>query len=250
MLNGAGLPEAITFGPAPASGYRYRTKMGMVGSQEYVYRYTDFEGAVTTNVPTGWTAAIIDTSATTVLSTTAGSLGATGVLIFSGANASEGAAFYGEKGIQLTAGKRFFMEVRVQTSLAANTDLQFGLSSLTATTNPEDLWTTTSDNVVAFGVLAGSASLKMLADKSNSGSTVETATSAVMVDSTWHVLGIHYDGNTLSGYVDGQKALDWSQAIATTVPTGVALAPFVGFRTGNSSSNKGYCDYFRAVTQR
>jgi hypothetical protein len=237
--------------PAPASGYRYRTQMGMVSSMEYAVDFNDFLGKVTTNVPFGYSAAIIDVSATMVTATTAGSLGASGVLIASGAGTSEGAAFYGEKSIQLTANKRFFMEVRVQTSLAANTDLQFGLSSLTATTNPEDLWTTTSDSLVAFGILAGSATPKMLADKSNSGSTAETAVSpGTLVDSTWTVLGIHYDGQFLSGYQDGQKILDWSQAVATTVPTGVALAPFFGFRTGNSASNKGYIDYARIVIQR
>lgn len=245
--NGIGLTESIVHARGPA--YAYRTGMGMMGSAEFLVRMDDFVEPLATNVPQGWSAAVIDTGATIVADTTAGSLGATGVLLFDSDNATEGAAFYGEKQLQLTVGKKFFMEMRFQTEIAADSDVQFGLTDLTATTNPEDLWTTAAANLVAFGVLDGSAVVTMLADKSDSGSTAELGTIS-LVDATWHTLGIYYDGaTTLQGFVDGQLALTWAQA-STTIPTGVALAPFVGFRNGSAATTEGHCDYVRFVMQR
>jgi len=249
MRNGVALPEALTISPAPAGLYRYRTSMGMVESAEYCVMFDDFVSPITTNLPAGWDAVVIDVGATVVTDTTAGSLGATGVLLFDSDGATEGACFYGEKCIQLTSGKRFFMEMRFQTEIANDSDVQFGLSSVTATTNPEDLWTTTSTDLIAFGVLDGDATVTMLADKDNSGSTAELGT-IDLSDATWHTLAIYYDGaGTLQGYVDGELAITWAQA-STTIPTGVALAPFVGFRNGSAITTEGHCDYVRYVLQR
>ncbi len=244
--NGVGLSESIVF--ARGNAYPYRTLMGMIPSAEFYVFMDDFDAPVTTNLPFGWAAAIIDTGATIVTDTTAGSLGATGVLLFDSDGTTEGAAFYGAKAIQLTAGKKFFMEMRFQTELANDTDVQFGLTAATATTNPEDLWTTAADDVVAFGVLDGSAVVGMLSDKTNSGSAVQAGTKSLS-DATWHTLGIGWDGYNLRGFVDGAEALLWAGA-ATTIPTGVALAPFVGYRNGSTAANEGYCDYVRWVIQR
>lgn len=226
--------------------YAYRGGTGMMPSAEWVVVMDDFTGAVTTNVPIGWDAAVIDTGATVVTDTTAAY--GTGVLLFDSDGATEGVAIYGEKSIQLTAGKKFWMELRFQTELADDSDVQFGLTSLTATTNPEDLWTTTATDLVAFGVLDGDATVTMLADKSNSGSTAELGT-IDLVSAQWHTLAIFYDGAKLHGYVDGQKALTWAQA-AATIPTGVALAPFFGFRNGSAATTEGHADYVRIVLER
>jgi hypothetical protein len=244
--NSVGLPEALTF--SRVSQFGYRSRMGMIPSAEWLVYFDDFCQPVSTNVPSDWSAAIIDTSATITGTTTAAyssCLSVTGT-----ASANTGAAVYGAKQFQLTSGKRFFMEAYVKSTTVADSDLQFGLSDLTATTNPEDLWTTTAANLVSFGLLAGGAAPQMLADKSNSGSTAETA-SISMVDATWHRLAIFYDGAGLTGWVDGSKALTWSQA-ATTIPTGVALAPFFGGRDGASAgaSNIQYFDYVRFVAER
>lgn len=226
--------------------YAYRSGTGMMSSAEFAVLHDDFLLSVTTNVPAGWDAAVIDTGATVVTDTTAGS--ATGVLFFDSDGATEGTAIYAEKTVQLTAGKKFWMEMRFKTEIADDSDVQFGLSSLTATTNPEDLWTTVSTDLVAFGVLDGSAVVTMLADKSNSGSTAELG-SASMVSATWHTLAIYYNGVSLFGYLDGQKVLTWAQA-AATIPTGVALAPFFGFRNGSAATTEGQCDYVRVVIER
>jgi hypothetical protein len=140
------------------------------------------------------------------------------------------------------------MEMRFQTEAADDTDVQFGLSALTAVVNPEDIWTTTATDVVAFGVLDGSAVVGMLSDKSNGGTSVQAGTKS-MVSNTWHVLAIFFDGYTLQGYLDGALALTWSGA-STTIPTGVALAPFVGFRNGSTANNEGHVDYVRYVLER
>lgn len=245
-----GISEPAVFNPRGTSQtYSYRRAMGMISSAEFDVLFDDFSRLVTTNVPSGWTAAVIDTGATLVLSTTAGSLGATGGALIASDGASEGVATYLPKAIQLTSGMRFFMEVYVQTSIAAETDVQFGLSDLTATTNPEDLWTTTSANVVAFGTLAGSAYPTMLADASNSGTSAQAQTLYALSNTTWVKMAIYYDGVGLSGWVNGNKALTWSGA-STTIPTGVALAPFIGARTGATAGNVTTYDYMRYCIER
>jgi len=244
--NGVGLTESIVH--ARTGNYPYRAGMGMINSAEFVVKMDDFVDPVTTNLPLGWDAVVIDVGATVVTNTTAGDLGASGVLIFDSDGATEGACFYGEKCIQLTTGKKFFMEMRFETEIANDSDVQFGLSALTAVVNPEDIWTTVATDVVAFGVLDGSATVTMLSDKSNSGAAAQLGTKALSND-TWHVLGIFFDGYTLRGYVDGALALTWAQA-STTIPTGVALAPFVGFRNGSAATTEGHVDYVRYVLQR
>jgi len=228
--------------------YPYRSHMGMMNSAEFLVIHDDFEKVITTNVPSGWTAAIIDTGATLVASTTAGSLGATGGALIASDGTSEGVAIYLPRAVQLTVGKKFVLEARVQTSIAAETDVQIGLSVLTATTNPEDLWTTTSASLIAFGTLAGSATTTMLADAANSGTAAQAGTRALS-NTTWHTLAIAYDGSKLRGYVDGKESLTWSGA-AATVPTGIALAPFLGARTGATAGNVTTFDYFRVMIER
>ncbi len=244
--NGAGLTESIVH--ARQANYPYRAFMGMIPSAEFVVLMDDFVSPITTNLPLGWDAVVIDTGATVVTDTTAGSLGATGVLLFDSDGATEGACFYGEKCLQLTAGKKFFMEMRFQTELADDSDVQFGLSALTAVTNPEDIWTTVATDVIAFGTLDGSALVGILADKANTGSAVQAGTKSLTSD-TWHTLGIGFDGYNLRGYVDGAEAVLWAGA-AGTIPTGVALAPFVGFRNGSAATTEGHCDYVRYALQR
>ena len=247
--NGAGLTESIVHSPSSnQAAYPYRSKMGMMNSAEFVVVMKDFTGPITTNVPQGFQAAIIDVGATLVADTTAGVRGATGGALIASDGASEGVAIYMPKAIQLTAGKRFFIEARVQTSVAAETDVQIGLSDLTAVVNPEDLWTTTAANVAAFGTLAGSALTKILSDKSNSGTAVQTGTRS-LVNATYAVLALYFDGANLHGYVDGKLSLSWSGA-AATVPTGVALAPFLGARTGATAGNTTTFDWFRFVIER
>ena len=224
------------------ANYPYRGGMGMVPSAEFNVYFEDFNFAFipttaitngpVANTPWGWQGAIIDTGATVALNTTA-VLGAQGTLTLADATASEGSAFYGQKSLQLTAGKRFFMEARIQTDDVTDNNVQFGLSGLTATTNPEDLYNTTSADLIAFGILDGSALVKMLSDKSNSGSTAETGSRSLVVN-TWHTLDIFYDGTRLYGFVDGKLAETWGQA-AATIPTGVALAPFVSHVNGDGA---------------
>lgn len=251
------VPESVTHAPFPGKQYAYRTGLGMMGSAEYSVFMDDFYSfivatAITNgpvaNTPWGWQSAIIDTGATAVIDTTA-ALGATGVLQLSDATVSEGVAVYGVKGIQLTAGKKFFMEMRCRTNDVTDNAVQFGLSSLTAVVNPEDLWTTVATDLVAFGILDGAATPVMLSDKSNGGTVVQTGSKSMVAD-TWHILAIGYDGVSLKGYVDGNEALTWSGA-ASTVPTGVALAPFFGVLNGNGAgAATNYIDYVRWAIQR
>lgn len=244
--------------PQPNKDFDYRVNTGMFCNAEFSVFMDDFlqpwipSTAITNgpvaNTPSNWQAAIIDSGATVAVNTTA-AIGANGVLTLADATASEGAAVYGQKTIQLTSGKKFWMEARVRTDDVTDNAVQFGLTDLTATTNPEDLWTTTAANLVAFGILDGSATVKMLSDKSNSGSTVETGTRDLTADN-WYILAIYFDGTNLKGYVDGKEAGVWAQA-STTIPTGVALAPFFGHINGNGAGgNLVVFDYIRWVSER
>jgi hypothetical protein len=239
-MAGTGIHSPLIHSPRmQAAGYAYRSGMGMMGSAEFNVLHDDFNHLVTTNVPTGWSAAIIDTGAT-VTSGGAGASHGNGVVSIASDAGSEGAAIYLPKQLKLTVGKKFFMEVRMQTTLAAETDVQFGLSDLTATTNPEDLWTTTAASLISFGTLAGSAVTGMLSDAANTGTAV-LAGSRSLSNATWHTLAIEYNGNQLKGYVDGQLSV---------IPTATQLAPFIGARTGATAGNITVFDYVRIAQER
>ena len=238
----------VAFFPRTNSLYPYRNRMGMIAAAEFVAIFDDFVAPVSSNTPNGWSSSVADAGASVTTNTTA-AIGVNGVLTITSDGASEGAAFWGAKSLQLTAGKNCFVECRVRCDNVADNAFQFGLSALTATTNPEDVWTTVAADLVAFGILDGAATVKMLADKSNSGSTAETGTRSMVID-TWHILAIFYNGLNLLGYVDGKLALTWAQA-AATIPTGVALAPFVGALNGNGAGDRNsFVDYFRVVMER
>jgi len=231
--------------------YPYRSKCGIIPSGEYSVYMDDFYLAPTTNALPG-TTAIIDVGATVVAAET-DAISYSGVLKFASDAVSEGATVYWPKGIQLGLGQKFFMECRVNTASAAGTDVQFGLSALTAVVNPEDVWTTAATDLISFGVLSGDSTVTMLCDKNNSGSTAQLGT-IDLVDATWHTLGIEVTGTaanstmSVKGYVDGELAITWSGE--TTIPDDLALAPFIGFRTGAAAGNIGYFDYVRWSIQR
>lgn len=239
-----GFTSPLVHAPGDPAGYQYRQGLGMMPSAEFFVFHDDFHGAVTTNVPVGWAAAIIDTGATVVADSTT----PTGALLFDSDGATEGASIYLPETWTLNSAKKFFMEIRVKAEVANDSDVQFGFSDLTATSNPEDLWTTTSASLIAFGTLDGSAVTGILSDKSNGGTSVLAGTRSLTSD-TWHVLAIGYDGANLRGYVDGKESVRWTGA-ASTIPFGVTLAPFFGWRNGSAATTEGMLDYFRLVIER
>jgi hypothetical protein len=248
--NGAGFSESLVHASASTQGkYSYRSGMGMVPSAEWMVFFDDFNELVTTNVPDGWAAAIIDAGGTVIQHTTAAGHPGTGVIALADATASEGAAIYLPRSIQLISGKKFMMECRVFTDDVTDNAVQFGLTDLTAVTNPEDLWTTTAANVAAFGILDGSAVTQFLVDENNGG-TAAVAGTRSLTASTWHVLGISYNGGVMSAWVDGK--LSASTSTAADIPTDdVLLAPFIGHINGNGAGgNVVLCDWFRVVVER
>lgn len=244
----AGFGTPVTF--AKNNAYPYRQGFGQFQSPEFFHVFDDFNSLVSTNVPTGWAAAIIDTGAT--VTNLEANLFPSGVLNFTSDGTTEGASIYLPGCIE-TDDKEMFMEIRVLTADADDTDVQFGLTSRNATTNPEDLWTTASTDVISFGVLDGDATVKMLCDKNNSGSTVETGTIDLQ-DNTWHTLGLWITGNSadgnmaVRGYVDGNLALTWSTE--STIPDDLIMSPFIGARTGGNAAHTVLFDYFRLCAVR
>jgi len=259
-LPAIGKRASLYHAPQPNKDFEYRVGTGMFCSAEWSVFMDDFlltwipttditNGPVA-NTPSPWQGAIIDTGATVAVNTTA-NIGANGVLTIADATASEGAAVYGQKTVQLTTGKKFWMEVRLRTGDVTDNAIVFGLSDLTATTNPEDLWTTTAANVISFGLGDGDSNPKFLCvDAGNSGTSQQVQTEKGMSVDTWHVLAFYYDGAKLHGYVDGRWCITWSGA-AATIPTGVALAPFFGAINGNGAgANVNVFDYVRWVSER
>jgi len=241
------------------SGYTYRNRMGMIPCAEFAVFHDDFFSYIPTtditngpaaNTPWGWSGAIIDTGSTAAVTSVA-ALGANGALLLSDASVSEGVAIYGPKGMQLTAGKRCFIETRVRTDDVTDNTVQFGLSALTAVTNPEDIYTTVAADFITFGILDGTttaALTQMVYDKSNGGPVTDVGTIAMVAD-TWTTLAIYYDGATARCFVNGDLSV--SATVAAQVPNGVALAPFFAARNGNGAGgNNTYFDYFRVVAER
>lgn len=249
-LKGAAFTESLVH--AKTTDYPYRKGLGMLPSMEYVTFFDDFLGTAASNVPLGWSAAIIDTGATATILATATD---NGVLRITSDAASEGAAIYLPFRVQL-ASTPFFMEVRLRVDDADDIAVQFGLTDLTATTNPEDLYTTASADFIAFGTLDGDATPKLVYDKDNGGPVTVTppGTSFDLADNTWAVLAIAYDGaatpndGSLRAYVNGKLA-----ATATTeaqVPEDLVLAPFIAMVGGNGSIGIGDFDYVRLAFKR
>lgn len=239
--------------------YEYRHRMGLVACAEFDVFHDDFHSFMVTTAITngpvantplnGWAGAIIDSGATVVANTTA-AIGANGVLTFADATASDGAAIYTTKSFQITSGKRFFVEMRVRTDDVSDNTIQFGLSDQTATTNPEDLYTTAAASVLAFGLLdTNGAYPVLLSDKSNGGTSVQTQTNKLMVADTWHTLAIGYDGSGVRTYVDGDVAGTYTTV--ATIPTGIAMGLFIAHRNGDGAG-AALCavDYIRAVSER
>ena len=261
-MAGTGFKGPIVHGPLSThEGYKYRAGMGMMPSAEFAVFHDDFFNSIgktmdrnadatfewEPNVPSLWDKAIIDSGATVATNTTA-ALGAYGALTIADATASEGAAIYTAKAFQLTSGKRFFMETRLRTDDVTDSVIQFGLSAVTASTDPEDLWDTSADDVISFGIADGAGTTVMYTDKSNAGITTTTGDSGIVLAvNTWHTLAIYFDGTTAFGYVDGNKAL----STTTTIPTGVALAAFIGALNGNGAGGNAFIfDYVRIVSER
>lgn len=228
------------------TSFAYRTRLGMVPSAEFDVFHEDFNHLVSSNTPTGWSS-ILETTGTWANSTSFGN----GVIVGTHATASNGVAIYLPRIVQLAAGKKFFMEARVRTDDVTDNQVNIGLFDQTSVAVADAPFTTTANNLIAFGILDGSATTKMLCDKSNSGSTAETGTRS-LVANTWHILGIGYDGiSTVRGYVDGNLSQTWSQAFTTTVPLGVALSPFVAMDNGDGAGGANiFVDYVRFVIER
>src|SRR5574343_1917044 len=168
-MAGSGFTTSLKHsGAGVGKAYSYSAGTGLMSSREWAVLFDDFLApwipttAITNgpvaNTPLPWPGAIIDTGATIAVNTTA-AIGANGVLTMADATASEGAAVYGQKTSQLTSGKRFWMEARLRTDDVTDNAVQFGLSSLDATTDPEDLWDTSTATGCAFGIVDGSATV-------------------------------------------------------------------------------------------
>jgi len=231
--------------------FPYRRGMGMFPSKEWVSFFDDFTGPVATNVPAGWSAAIIDVGCT---ATNAGLIG--GQLLLDSDADNEGVAVYLPKCVHLN-GKKFFMEVRVKIEDVSAMTFQFGLSDLTATTNPEDIWTTTTTDYISFGLL-DTAVCQLTYDKNNGGTVTETntnTTAATLSDNTWHTLALSFNGASTLGdgcvraYVDGTQVA--SSLTEAQVPDDLALAPFIGMLAGHATTaDVVHVDYFRFAVQR
>lgn len=223
--------------------YPYRSQKGMLPSQEWVYVFDDFNQTIATNVPTGWAAAIIDSGCTVTLS------GANGRAVFTADAASEGAAIYRPASIQL-GGRPFYMELKGQIAAAADDVLfGFGLTDLSATTNPEDLGTTASSDFIRFGLNDGAANPVLVYDKDNTGPVTQTATDVTISAATDYIWAIEYTGASTAGdarlhaYINGNRVL--TSSTPAQIPEDLPLAPYIMMVSGNGAAHVASVDYIR-----
>jgi hypothetical protein len=253
-IQGAAFAEPIVFAPQPSQKkYPYRAGMGMVPSAEFLVFMDDFDSfrAATTFASAGWTT-ILDSGAEINQVQTA-ALGATGVIQFLEATASEGASIYRSQLIdtgvvQLSVGKRAFIEARVYTNDVTDNSFYFGWSSATVITAAADLWDASAADLGALGITDGSATLQIKTDLAAAG-IVTTATTGTMVASTWTTLALEWDGvSSLKAYKDGKIIGTVTSAV---LPVGVAVTPFFSAVNGNSGASAlSYVDYIRYVIER
>lgn len=233
--------------------YPYRNGLGLLQSMEQCHFFDDFNGIVTSNAPSGWTATTIDTGATLTTYTAGNDNG--GVIRITSDGASEGVSVYRPKAVTLT-GKRFFMEARVRTAAITDSEIAIGLTSVTATANPEDLYTTAADSFISFGINDGAATGVLTYDKSNAGPQTDSAatTSAALVNNTWALLAIAYNGATaaavgsVSCYINGNLVV--RNTVAAKIPETIVLSPFLGARGGDGAIGTLDFDYFRYSLDR
>jgi hypothetical protein len=253
-IQGAAFAEPVVFAPQPSQKkYPYRAGMGMVPSAEFLVFFDDFDGfaAATSYAPPGWTT-ILDSGAT-VLPVQTAALGMTGVISLFDATASEGAAIYRSAAIdtgtvQLTVGKRAFIEARVYLNDVTDNTFYFGWSSATVITAAADLYDASAADLGALGITDGSATMQIKTDLA-AGGIVTTATTGTLVAATWTILGLEWDGvGSLKAYKDGKIIGTVTSAV---LPVGVAVTPFVSAVNGNGTgSNLNYVDYVRYVIER
>ena len=160
--------EPILHARKSGRAYAYRTGMGMMSSAEWIVFPRRFVQAMSrlTSLQGGMRRLLI-----LVVRSPMPSL-AGGALLFDSDADDEGAATYLPKSVALN-GKKFFMECRVKMEDVSAMTFQMGLSDLTATTNPEDIWTTTTTDYISFGNL-DSAVCVLTYDKNNGGTVTET----------------------------------------------------------------------------
>lgn len=268
--NGASFNESITI--ARDRVFPYRSGMGMMQSAEWVQYMEDFTAMITSNVPTGWQAAVIDAAATLTNLTSTNENG--GIARVTGSAASEGVAIHRPRTVTLgtgtaasTGGRKFFMEARVRTQLAAQAEIQFGLSVLTAVVNPEDLYNTTADSFITFGIVDGSAVPVLQYDKANAGPQTDTVAAlygatlasqlaaATLANNTFVTLGMTYNGSAagatggaITCYVNGTPVI--ISTVAAKIPDNVVLAPFIAARKGAAGASLTDFDYVRYAIQR
>jgi hypothetical protein len=253
-IQGAAFAEPIVFAPQPSQKkYPYRAGMGMVPSAEFLVMFDDFDSFIdaTTFAMPGWTT-ILDSGAE-IQNVQTAALGATGVLQFLEATASEGASIYRSRVIdtgpvQLTVGKRAFIEARVYMGDVTDSTFYFGFSSATVITAAADLFDASAADLGALGYTDGSATLQIKTDLA-AGGIVTTATTGTMVAATWTTLALEWDGvSSLKAYKDGKIIGTVTSAV---LPVGVAVTPFVSAVNGNGGASAlHYVDYVRYVIER
>ncbi len=255
-IQGAAFAEPVVFAPQPSQKkFPYRTGMGMVPSAEFLVFFDDFESfvAATTFAPAGWTT-ILDSGANINMVQTAGSLGATGAITFLESTTSEGAAIYRSQlidtgTVQLTVGKRAFIEVRMQTNDVTDHTFYFGFSSATVITAASDLYDASAADLGALGITDGGSGALLMKTDLAAATIVDTATTGTMVVNTWTTLALEWDGvSSLKAYKDGKIIGTVTSAV---LPVGVSVTPFFSAVNGNTGASAVTAlDYLRYVIER
>lgn len=231
--NGGEQVSPVVFGPVAEDAIAGEAQRGLIIKD-------DFTGGI------GSAATSLDGWVVTEITGTAGSgelndAGVAGGVVSLKAELEAGAGIQLQKSesIAIASGKKLAAECRVALSDADDISFLFGL-----TTTAGDIVGTNPNDIVAFLVDAGDASIKYKVAKDGTGSAVDSGSDAS--DGTYVKLGFNYDGDsTIEFFVDGTSV----GTVTANIPDDEVLALSLGAEAGSTAAVQALVDYVKVVAE-
>lgn len=145
---------------------------------------------------------------------------------------------------KLEAGKPAYFGAKLTINEATQSDLVVGLFGV-------DTTLTAASSTHALGIGAGGVGFTKLDNvtaclfKTFTTATEKNSAAALTMDTSAHTYEFYYDGESLTGYVDGAKVACFNADITTEV-----LTPSINFRTGSAAAKTCTIHWIRAFGVR
>lgn len=191
----------------------------------------------TTGDPTAWTTTVVEAGTGDSTATSANIAGG-GLLLTTAANENDGINLQlnGESFELSGSATHFYAGIRFKINDVTQTDFFAGL----AITDTDILGGVTDR--IGFQSLDGSTDIKAMVEKDST----ETLSDAIgtLVDDTWHIAEMYYDGSSIEVFFDGVSA---GTLAVTNLPDDEELRPSIHFLTGEAVANTMTIDWMRFV---